>query len=712
MITLAKAQEIQNTDIKTVQDAINHYQQTKSKDTLDFIFQMLIPYIYKTGQKRMEMYDSKSLPFDTARMLEEVTSSVTEKLLNHIMSFENQYFGSIYNWIKKVTNNEISDFFRAKKKELLLFEKKENFNADDTDSLDRLNIEHETNQTNTPDNPEQIYLSDELSDELSSLINKLSNKDRLIIYYKFQLEMKNEDIAQVMNVSLSTVAHGVKKAKEALATQVLAYEKKTGTRLHSVAIFEIIGILYYISTKDAEVPESIYTKVSEQITEHVAAEVTKSTGKEVVKRAIKKATDTVTKKIIIGVTVVVIIVGVILGTIGNTPDEPPVNQNTDTQNDATNSQPQTTNKKLEAQLSIITEYYWKHAQRDANSYANAVGRELSHEHYIQLLRDLIVTEDILEQSSDIEMSAQELSDFMQHTLNYQGYDATTDWGQYFSKTESGNFLITAGTSIGYKHTWNFPGANLTEKDKNTIHGFGYVNNRSIEVRIYLETDSLSKLSGYKIQHVDFIFEGAYGYMYLDDFSQSELENIEYLGQIVWDEHYSEHAGRTENLKLYFTLISKMLATDNILNKTVLTSTDNQKYVLVSGQELYDFTLNAFDYEINAGEIEECFARNADGQYVVYATHLPGITAEKANGNQFTVTLSNFHLSSILNYCDNYVVFVYSNIDGKGGTMTILASQNENSPLCGYTAVNAHYHNTAIPQDDIQLLKYLDDIYYQ
>ena len=96
-------------------------------------------------------------------------------------------------------------------------------------------------------------------------INELPEAQAQTILLHFQGGMKYQEIADEMGVSLITVKTRMKKAKDSLEEIITKYEKKTGTKLHSVSILPILWLLYRKAAEDTVVPVAVDVAVAGSI---------------------------------------------------------------------------------------------------------------------------------------------------------------------------------------------------------------------------------------------------------------------------------------------------------------------------------------------------------------------------------------------------------------------------------------------------------------
>lgn len=684
MITFQEAKERKTQEQQTVFDAINEYKKTGSETTLNFIIETLRPYTGAVALSMLRSYKkSKSITTDAEEMAWDVSSIVLVKLWKHLKDFRNKYPASIYAWIGITVEHTIIDEVRKTSSELLQFSS-DDYDADDNHLLDKQFLKGQGSPVDVPDNPENMQVTQEMRKVIFGLLDELPTKDAQILRFKYMHHMRNTDIAEEMGVSLSTVAHRSKNAEQKLLFIAEAYQKKTGTKLYSIAIFELLGVLYYMSAQETTVPESAYAKFNQMLAEQVASEPAKATGKEVVKRVVKKATDTITKKIIIGVVTTALIAGTAFSILqkpdNDTPSDAPIEESTDTP--VSFDEPLLDlDDKTQARLSVITEYYWKTTCKAPIVYSSVGYTRLSNEYFIQILKDLIVQENILnyKTAGSIKMSQQELSEFLQHTLNYPWDVDVLEWDQFFIKDNDGKYIIDAGTSIGYERKWTF--TNITQSrfsDKRwDIEGYAIVEDERIEVEVSVYKDAFSLLNGYKVGDISFRGEHISKDDIIDVLKPKYREDLTLIGQVFWAELYEKRGTVELKLQTYLPLVSKKLVTDNILQKQIHINSDNEKYILASESELLRFYQNTFgrlyeDFEEDV-DISRYFSQNQDGEYLVFETPYTDFILNAPKN----IVLSHAYMCT-----DSPYAYVFTQPGNNNGTLIILAEPDYDSSIVG------------------------------
>lgn len=703
MITFQEAKERKTQEQQTVFDAINEYKKTGSETTLNFIIETLRPYTGAVALSMLRSYKkSKSITTDAEEMAWDVSSIVLVKLWKHLKDFRNKYPASIYAWIGITVEHTIIDEVRKTSSELLQFSS-DDYDADDNHLLDKQFLKGQGSPIDVPDNPENMQVTQEMRKVIFGLLDELPTKDAQILRFKYMHHMKNTDIAEEMGVSLSTVAHRSKNAEQKLLFIAESYQKKTGTKLYSIAIFELLGVLYYMSAQETTVPESAYAQFNQMLAEQTSVEATKATGKEIVKHAVKKATDTVTKKIIIGVVTTTLVAGTAFSILqkpdNDTPSDAPMEEHTVVP--ITFDEPLLDlDDKTQARLSVIIDCYWKNRHTTSPLIMEYIHNyNLSNEHYIQMLKGLIVNEHILghKTENNIKMTHQELSDFAQHTLCYERNDEPIEWDQFFSKDKDGKYIIIANNSISYEQNWTFTSIKESSYGALRLYGYTYVDNECVEVEALMVKDSASALNGYRISSVSFHGEYADKDDIIDILKPEHIEDLTCMGQMFWSMLSISQGEIDAPLYEYVPIILKKLVIDNVLQKKILIDSQNQEYVLVSESELRDFVYNMILQEPNSEEIDDCFEKNSNGEYIV----------KKSAYSEFKKSApENITLTHAYRCTDSPYAFVFTKPGNTGGTLIILAEHTPQSYVIGCNFYREVYTPNNFMNED-ELIDYIN-----
>ena len=93
--------------------------------------------------------------------------------------------------------------------------------------------------------PEELLEHQELKEILMSMVNDLPESQKEVVYLHYFNEWKQSEVAEYLEANLNTVKSALQRAKESLHRKVEAYEKKTGTKLHSVVpILPFLHLVY------------------------------------------------------------------------------------------------------------------------------------------------------------------------------------------------------------------------------------------------------------------------------------------------------------------------------------------------------------------------------------------------------------------------------------------------------------------------------------
>ncbi len=101
--------------------------------------------------------------------------------------------------------------------------------------------------------PEKVVEDAEFRKTLTDIINTLPSEQAsaLLMYYYENLSIK--EIAEIQNTSVGTVKSRLNYAKKAVKVKIEDYEKKTGTKLHSIAVLPLLMRLVFSGEK-ASIP--------------------------------------------------------------------------------------------------------------------------------------------------------------------------------------------------------------------------------------------------------------------------------------------------------------------------------------------------------------------------------------------------------------------------------------------------------------------------
>lgn len=139
-------------------------------------------------------------------LAEDLTSKVFEKIMLKINSYSKQK-APFEVWIFVVAKNVIYDYFRSQRR----------FKFFSMDSIKEL-ISKEKN-------PEDLVLKEETSDYISKALKKLNSREQNIVALKFGGNLKNKEIAEILDITESNVGvilyRTMKKLKRAIESEGL-----------------------------------------------------------------------------------------------------------------------------------------------------------------------------------------------------------------------------------------------------------------------------------------------------------------------------------------------------------------------------------------------------------------------------------------------------------------------------------------------------------
>lgn len=233
---------------------------------------------------------------DEKEIIADIVQEVYYDFFKDVHKFENKYVGSFYSWVDSVAHRKWWRFANKNGKEVLQYKNSEEF-VEDRDIWDLSDVNDDDLEEKREFIPETALEDKEFQKTIMDLIQSLPMVQAQTIEYHFYYGMKYQEIADEMGVSLITVKTRMKKAKDSLKEAICDYEKKTGTKLHSVSILPILWIIYRLHIQDTEVPQTIYPNIEKALAtsaESAATTVT-TTVSEVVATTESAATASVTK---------------------------------------------------------------------------------------------------------------------------------------------------------------------------------------------------------------------------------------------------------------------------------------------------------------------------------------------------------------------------------------------------------------------------------
>ena len=139
-------------------------------------------------------------------------------------------------WICRIVSNKCKDYL--KKNKPILFSVQNN---EDIDEPIEWSIEDESKEYD----PEEVLVSSDTRKQIMDLLDSLPDEQRIcLIYYAVQ-EMKISEIAELLEVSESTVKSRIKYAKAKMQSKITDMEKK-GIKLRGFAGFALFPFLRHL----------------------------------------------------------------------------------------------------------------------------------------------------------------------------------------------------------------------------------------------------------------------------------------------------------------------------------------------------------------------------------------------------------------------------------------------------------------------------------
>lgn len=195
---------------------------------------------------------------------------------SYIKAFSNLHqledAGKFEAWLCRIASNKCKDYL--KKHKPVLFSSMET----EDDEPFEWSIEDESSEYN----PEDVVITEDTRKQIMELVNSLPDEQRICLVYYAVEEMKISEIADMLEVSESTVKSRLKYAKDKMRIKIEELEKK-GIKLRSVSGFALIPFLHYMFATEAKAASAMsFAAVSEA----VAAAATTATKANVVKNII------------------------------------------------------------------------------------------------------------------------------------------------------------------------------------------------------------------------------------------------------------------------------------------------------------------------------------------------------------------------------------------------------------------------------------------
>ena len=167
------------TTVDFSQKTKNIYNNIVKQEEFTEIFELYYKRIYNYTYYRV----------NSQEMAEDLTSNIFEKIMKKINTYKNEK-AKFEVWMFTIARNTINDHFRKQKKYKFI-------------SIDSI-----LDLVSKDRGPEELIINKEQNNKLVNALNILDSKERNIIAYKFGADLKNIEIAKILNISESNV--GVK----------------------------------------------------------------------------------------------------------------------------------------------------------------------------------------------------------------------------------------------------------------------------------------------------------------------------------------------------------------------------------------------------------------------------------------------------------------------------------------------------------------------
>lgn len=160
-------------------------------------------YIFEAYYKRV--YNYIFYRVSCHHTSEDLTSKVFEKIMLKIDTYSEEK-SSFEVWLFTIARNTLNDYFRSIKKHKLV-------------SIDSI-----INLVSKKKTPEDVVISLETNDEILKALNVLDKRERQIIELKFGADLKNKDIATLLDISESNVGVIIYRSMKKLKKQLKGSE--------------------------------------------------------------------------------------------------------------------------------------------------------------------------------------------------------------------------------------------------------------------------------------------------------------------------------------------------------------------------------------------------------------------------------------------------------------------------------------------------------
>ncbi|MBQ3048451.1 MAG: RNA polymerase sigma factor [Oscillospiraceae bacterium] len=205
-------------------------------------------------------------------------------------------------WMKQITYHQCTRYFK-KKKDVLVDE-----DEDGSTIFDELEDE------SSDSIPAEVYEKEEFRSTVLNMINSLTEEQRSAVMLYYFDELSVGEIAEIQGVAEGTVKSRLNYARKAVKRSVEDYEKKTGTKLRSVAFLPLF--LLFFKKAEAMPPDAV-AKVQKAVSEAAAATTVSAAAATAAKTGFwaKISSIPLVGKIAAGSAAAIVVAGSIIGVI-------------------------------------------------------------------------------------------------------------------------------------------------------------------------------------------------------------------------------------------------------------------------------------------------------------------------------------------------------------------------------------------------------------
>ena len=202
------------------------------------------------SRHRAEVYNAAKFILNNEQDAEDVTQEVFIKLFKNIHNLKNT--DSFSSWLRIITVNECKMLFRKNKNAAIPYDEDEKLEA----------LLRKCNSENINDIPHQKLDHIENNRLLYSIIENLPEKYSQLLIMYFYAEMSYNEIADSLGINVGTVKSRLFTAKNKLRKEIIAYEKKSGTNLHTNNILNNLSkVIRQLLSQSATFEKSVTSAV-------------------------------------------------------------------------------------------------------------------------------------------------------------------------------------------------------------------------------------------------------------------------------------------------------------------------------------------------------------------------------------------------------------------------------------------------------------------